>query len=151
MVSDAGEGQFPPGGLDSLGAVEMANGVSTALGLKLPQTLVFDYPSVESMSLHLFGLLAPTGTAIIPSIQAPSGTVQTSLQAASAHQPIQVSLPIGFVHMQQNSTSRSAQSSATIKQQLAPPFPSHDRQLDSPVSPILVFSMPNRRFDCGRV
>ena len=80
-----------------MGAVEMANGVSTALGLKLPQTLVFDYPSVESMSLHLFGLVAPTDAASIPSIQAPSITVQANLQAASVHQPIQVSLLRSYI------------------------------------------------------
>ena len=43
----AGDGQIAPGSFDSLGAVEMANGLSSALGLKLPQTLVFDYPSVK--------------------------------------------------------------------------------------------------------
>ena len=36
-------------GLDSLGAVELRNGLSRSVGMDLPGTLVFDYPSVEAM------------------------------------------------------------------------------------------------------
>lgn len=40
----------------------MANGLSSALNVKLPQTLVFDYPSVASMALFVFSLLTqPAG------------------------------------------------------------------------------------------
>lgn len=39
----------------------MANGVSLALNLKLQQTLVFDYPSVASMSQYLYSLLEQPG------------------------------------------------------------------------------------------
>ena len=55
-----GDGQFPAGSFDSLGAVEMANSLSTTLSLKLPQTLVFDYPSVKAMAEHIQSLMAPT-------------------------------------------------------------------------------------------
>lgn len=37
----------------------MANSLSTALGLKLPQTLVFDYPSIPAMAAHVHSLLQP--------------------------------------------------------------------------------------------
>jgi 3-oxoacyl-(acyl-carrier-protein) synthase/acyl carrier protein len=37
-------------GLDSLGAVELRNALEGALGLSLPGTLVFDYPSVDAMT-----------------------------------------------------------------------------------------------------
>ena len=40
----------------------MANGVSSALTLKLPQTLVFDYPSVKAMAAHVHSLMAPATT-----------------------------------------------------------------------------------------
>lgn len=50
----------------------MANGVSSALGLKLPQTLVFDYPSVMAMAAYVHSLMAPAAAtaraAIGPSV-----------------------------------------------------------------------------------
>lgn len=62
IVRCPGDGQFPAGSFDSLGAVEMANSLSTALSLKLPQTLVFDYPSVRAMSDHIHSLTAPAAS-----------------------------------------------------------------------------------------
>ncbi|KAK3279713.1 hypothetical protein CYMTET_12417, partial [Cymbomonas tetramitiformis] len=49
---DAGE-PLMDAGLDSLGSVELRNALTTKLGLQLPGTLVFDYPSVEAMAEYL--------------------------------------------------------------------------------------------------
>ena len=57
------EGRLAAGSFDSLAAVELTNGLNTALNLKLPGTLVFDYPSVQAIAEHIHGLLAGHGSA----------------------------------------------------------------------------------------
>ena len=44
-------------GLDSLGAVELRSSLEARLGLQLPSTLVFDYPTVASLTEFLTGRL----------------------------------------------------------------------------------------------
>jgi acyl carrier protein len=74
LGEDAGNfDEFPAGGFDSLSAVELASTLSTVLGLQLPGTLVFDYPSVTAMARHLHHLLAPEVPATLAS--GPSGAV----------------------------------------------------------------------------
>ena len=49
-VAPAGDTPLMAAGLDSLGMVEVRNALQTRLGLQLPSTLLFDYPSVEAIS-----------------------------------------------------------------------------------------------------
>ena len=40
-------------GLDSLGAVELRNSISARLGITLPATFSFDYPTLQVTRLHI--------------------------------------------------------------------------------------------------
>lgn len=45
--------QFMAEGLDSLGAVELRTAVQSRLGVELPATVAFDYPSIQVYSSYL--------------------------------------------------------------------------------------------------
>ena len=47
-------------GLDSLGAVELRNALAQAVGMELPGTFVFDYPSVGALAGYLGSQAVPT-------------------------------------------------------------------------------------------
>ena len=66
LGTDVGAGEpLMAAGLDSLGAVELQSSLERQLGLKLPSTLVFDYPTVAALTEFLTGKLsqvAPAGS-----------------------------------------------------------------------------------------
>uniref|UniRef100_UPI00357158D1 SDR family NAD(P)-dependent oxidoreductase n=1 Tax=Dactylosporangium sucinum TaxID=1424081 RepID=UPI00357158D1 len=69
-------------GFDSLTAVELRNGLAGAVGLRLPATLVFDYPSVDALAGYLADRFGTGGGA--------PAAAKGSVTAAATDEPIAI-------------------------------------------------------------
>lgn len=64
----AGDGRFAPGSFDSLSAVELSNAIAATLNIRLPGTLIYDYPSVDTMVSHIAAQLGADASPAVPAL-----------------------------------------------------------------------------------
>ncbi|WP_455432538.1 SDR family NAD(P)-dependent oxidoreductase, partial [Streptomyces yangpuensis] len=85
-------------GFDSLSAVELRNALNTATGLRLPATLVFDYPTAQAVADHLGEQFTGTGTTGAAAVRgvAPADGEPIAIVAMSCRYPGGVTSPEGL-------------------------------------------------------
>ncbi|NEA50135.1 type I polyketide synthase, partial [Streptomyces sp. SID10815] len=67
-------------GLDSLAAVELRNRLTTATGMRLPATVVFDHPSTQALADLLLNRLPGTSATATPAVRRPARAAADSAE-----------------------------------------------------------------------
>ncbi|TJZ76761.1 SDR family NAD(P)-dependent oxidoreductase [Rhodococcus oryzae] len=76
-------------GFDSLTAVELCNRLNMITGLRLPATLVFDYPTPDTVTTHILTQLTDTADA--------ADAADAAVSAVSVSGPVSLSEPVAIV------------------------------------------------------
>lgn len=93
-------------GLDSLGAVEFRGRLMTRLGnVVLPETLIFDFPTMRQIHTHVLGVRRGPTTARGSNAVAPAGT-PALLQLLSRFSPLAASAPPGVARVVRHVTDQ---------------------------------------------
>ena len=74
------------GGVDSLAAVELSSKIGRAVGLDLPSTLVFDYPSAAAIAAFIASKLSQTRSAHQHDVEAGAIMLPPAVPSAAAGQ-----------------------------------------------------------------
>ncbi len=75
-------------GFDSLMAVDLRNRLTTATGLRLPTTTVFDYPNPAALAAHLLEeLVGDVASAAVTAASAPASDEPIAIVAMSCRFP----------------------------------------------------------------
>ncbi|WP_257138775.1 acyl carrier protein, partial [Streptomyces sp. wa1071] len=80
-------------GFDSLTAVELRNQLNTATGLRLPTTLIFDYPTPAALAAHLTQELSGTTAKAVVETRTTSTDEPIAIVGMACHYPGGVSSP----------------------------------------------------------